>query len=249
MDEIRYHVLETKENKMAGHIADSSNINWCSPLWITDNSRIVMGGIDLDPCGNPASARRTWALHTKMLPRDNGIEDDWSEVEGRSITSVYVNSPFGRYFQSKTTRKITLPTEMRRAHAEVHALHGPEVAAKWKSDFMADNNSYSIADWVRKCSWVHAAHNIQAMQLGPANVGTTTWHDIIEETASAIFYPRGRLYFENVDFETGEVLQTGPAPMDCAMAYWGPNTKLFKKVFESVPAGEKNKLGHVHILR
>jgi hypothetical protein len=232
---------------MAGHIADSGNINWCSPLWITQGASTVMGGIDLDPCGNPGSKDRIGARHTFMLPDQNGIITDWEVVNGDHIKSVYVNSPFGRYYQNRVTGQITLPKDFKKEYLS-RKEEDAEAANVWRAWFEANNDTYSIGDWVRRCGDA-GAKGLSVMQLGPANVGTTTWQDVIEETANAIFYPRGRLYFENVDFETGAVLQTGPAPMDCAVAYWGPNAEGFKTVFEGIDPGTGKKLGSVHILR
>ncbi|CAB4127425.1 hypothetical protein UFOVP75_190 [uncultured Caudovirales phage] len=211
---------------MAGHIADSKSISWCSPLWVTDAAKAVFGGggIDLDPCANAGSIRRTGAYYNYTLPDNDGLVDSWEAVDGVAIQSIYVNPPFGSYYMNLLTKHIVMGKEYRQMVEEGHDMKAYK--------------KLGIEDWRKRCAEV-AAKGIEIIHLGPANVETIPFQDYIEGTAQAIAYPRGRLYYEEVDSD-GAILQTGPAPMASAIVYWGENPQTFKDAY--LP------FGSVHIL-
>jgi hypothetical protein len=240
------------EQYVAGHIADSSSIDWCSPLWITDGAHKVWehrGGIHVDPCGNPGSLKRVRAPITFMLPVRDGLKDAWhgnvidDGGDGTLAETVYVNSPFGAYYMHQVTKQILLPKELKAKCDElaVDPAKPTKEEKRVQRLLRAEYELQQISDWVGKCAVEATQHGMQVMQLGPANVETNGWQDFIETTANAILFPRGRIYFELVDFSTGEVLKTGPAPMACALSYWGDEPEKFRDVYK--------ERGSVHILR
>jgi hypothetical protein len=242
---------------MAGHIADAGSIHWCSPLWIPDGAHEVLGGIGIDPCGNIGSVQRIKAKVTLTLPEDNGLEDPWHvrKDADEPIESFYENPPFGTYYMHNTTREILLPKELK-AMCEAlmsvssrltNAWSDKEAKAKVK-ELRAQYTLHSIDDWRKKGAETWTKYGVPGIHLGPGNTDTVCWQEVIEETAAAILYIKGRVYFELVAFDgrLGEdglplVLATGPAPMACNLVYWGDNPDLFAKVFA--------EHGHTHILR
>lgn len=235
---------------MAGHIADSASIDWCSPLWITDGAKEVLGEIDVDPCGNKASEKRVKANLTLMLPEHDGLKTNWRDFrismpdndDSRQFRTFYCNSPFGTYYIHKETKQILLPKQLKNV-LEAMCVDADTPTAEEKrrmKELKAKYETQTIADWVEKCA-TEAQAGMEGIQLGPLNADTTAWQDFIEETAAAILYIRGRVYFEQIDLETLQLLKTGPAPMACALTYWGSTPDLFAKVFA--------EHGHTHILR
>jgi len=203
---------------MAGHIASSSNIDWCTPLWITDGIREVFDDreIHLDPCSNLSSIHRVKAVVNFRLPQNDGLKDSWTQTmaNGQLTRNAYVNPPFGAIYTHRVTKEVLLPKAFRE-------VKQPEIRAQYERS--------TIADWVRRCSIY--APVVEIAQLGPANCDTQAWHTYIEGTASAALYVEGRIAFELIDPETGAVVGTGPAPMPCALAYWGHNVDRFRKIF------------------
>jgi hypothetical protein len=55
------------------------------------------GNIDLDPCSNNDSIID--AIHKFQLPHNNGLLEEWN------YKNIYVNPPYGRDYDSKTTIK------------------------------------------------------------------------------------------------------------------------------------------------
>ncbi len=246
---------------MAGHIASSSAIDWCTPLWITDNAPEVFGKpIGLDPCANPGSIDRVKAQVNYTLPGNDGLVDTWQPLApcpdgctaNVAVDNSFVNSPFGTCYMNKVTREIVMPKELTE-HLKKFETKALRAAAR--RAFMLEHTKYCIADWVKRCAKEHDENNMQVMQLGPANVDTKAWQRFIigkvkgERVmgkngplgASAILYMEGRLRFELVDFVTKKVVGTGPAPMACALSYWGLNITAFERVYA--------KYGDVRILR
>lgn len=177
---------------MAGHIPDSLSVDWCTPDWIVEGVHDVFGGPpELDPCSNPNS--RVGALRDLQLARgEDGLIDPWG------APTVYVNPPFGyAWYRLVDGRRQYI------------------FAQEYKALSTADKKLWTrttITDWVKLCSMKAPFANI--IGLIPAYPGTSTWQDYVWPTAAAVFFPRGRLSFRH----TGK---SGPAPMDCALIYWG----------------------------
>lgn len=210
---------------MAGHIASSSSVDWCTPIAVLERVQKLCGGqIGLDPCSNSfAITRPIRARHAYLLPTNDGLTDSWKRVAGEDIESVFVNPPFGTYYMHVQTREIVLPKQMQEM---VKAL-GPSIKDKY--------TKHTIGDWVQKC---HNTGQVlpQVFQLGPANVDTGAWHSY-NEASAAICYFKGRLRFEAL--VDGQI-KTGPAPMPCQLSYWGAQAKDFKRLFQD--------MGSTHIL-
>lgn len=86
------------EVDFAGRRVVSKNKDWCTPLRIVNAVKAVFGGeVDLDPCSNVDSI--VGAKREIILPED-GLSADWRPYE-----RIYVNPPYGRDVERKTTIK------------------------------------------------------------------------------------------------------------------------------------------------
>lgn len=192
---------------MAGHIATSARIDWCSPEDpILSRVRRVFGGeIDLDPCpGGPDSVvRARWEYR---LPKENGLKLAWG---GR----VYWNPPFGRSY--------------------VHPGSGIVLGAKeWKALREADPAAAAeyvaqdIGEWVEKAYAERRKRGAESIGLIPAAVDTRPWRKhIARGGAAAVCFPEGRLKF---------IGAAASAPMACALPYYGPRPWVFHEVFSEI---------------
>lgn len=134
----------------------------------------------------------------------NGLTTPWT------AESVFVNPPFGRVYLHRVT----------------HQCIGQKDYARLLSPYKNDYIASSVKHWVKRCEWT-AVRGAEVFLLCPAAVGTTHWQNLIFKSAKAICFFKGRLSF---DRPSGDL---GPAPMDCALVYWGPNVTKFKDEFES----------------
>lgn len=201
---------------MPGYLGESTSVKWCSPQWIVDAAREVMGSIELDPCGNPDSLVN--ATTTFQLPETDGLLQDWNQY-----TTIYQNSPFGRYYMHKITKEILSVKQFR----------------PLPDNIKAEYDSYSIKDWIKKdrdtfysFHWQDNPGPKQIMALMPASVGTKMWQK------EGIWLDVDRLW-ANVCFLEGRVKFLGAtqgAPMDCAVVYWDNtgNGKKFTNVFKDL---------------
>lgn len=240
---------------MAGHIPDSLSVDWCTPQREVDGVHETFGGPpDLDPCSNPHSTVGAWTSF--MLPEKDGLVDSWSPYLKR-----YVNPPFGKGWWFPAAH-----TDLRCAMRAIGEVKNPCVCgAEGKREYvwpaeraqkkatMSDaqfkawikpQKLVSIADWIQLCSRTNVYKDTTTIGLIPAYPGVKVWHTDVWPTARAIFFPEGRLHFRLVDSVTGDVVNDGPAPMDCCMPYWGEGGMRlvrFQKYF--------SKFGHVQVLR
>lgn len=148
---------------MAGHIASSGAVTWQTPESTLKPVREFFDGeIALDPCaGAIPIAKTNW-----RLPEMDGLTQTWGEHK-----TVYVNSPFGRYWWD----------------AEGRCTPGAPPNAYY--------NKASIADWVYKCHYETKNSSLVVIQLLPAAVDTKHWQEIIFPHANAVCFIRGRLKF------------------------------------------------------
>ena len=80
----------------AGKKSVSDNKDWCTPLKIIQALNwFWKNGVELDPCSNKDSV--VYAKKEIILPED-GLEHDWS-----GYSTIYVNPPYGRDMERKTT--------------------------------------------------------------------------------------------------------------------------------------------------
>lgn len=199
---------------MAGHISDSSNLDWNTPDQILDPTRRVLLNIDLDPCSNPTS--KVGAATCYSLPEHDGLLDTWLVNKGG--TTVYVNPPYGRCHIHKVTKEILLPKELK---ARLEAIADKKARAEEKRQW----RSVAVIDWVRKAN-VESCNGAEIIMLIPAATDTKHWQGIIFPEATAVCYVRGRIKFD------GNI--KGPAPMACACVYWGPQGERFCHVFKNI---------------
>jgi phage N-6-adenine-methyltransferase len=71
-------------NKTAGARGSGSD-TWLTPDWIIDGVHLILGGMDLDPCGH--SSKNTRANDTIVWPERDGLREEWGPL-------VYCNPPF-----------------------------------------------------------------------------------------------------------------------------------------------------------
>jgi hypothetical protein len=90
----------------------------------------------------------------------------------------------------------------------------------------------TLADWVGTACAQWEFNGVETLMILPAATDTKHWHKYIFATAAAICFIRGRVRFLLPNGEPG-----GPAPMACALVYWGHDRERFRAAFE--------KKGHI----
>ena len=226
------------------------SIHWCSPLWMTDGARRVFqagghAGTDLDPCPNPGSIPRIGAKCNLLLSRGHdGLKTSWQNPEpGVTNGNAWVNPPFGRYYFNPTTQDFLSPKDVKQGVERLCRETPGMTKEEAKQVVLAGFEAHSIREWIDLCR-ANAAAGMDILQVGPASVGSGWWQEIIEKSASAILYIRGRVRYELVDFTTMQVVSVGnSAPMDCAISLWTKNP-LVLKGFQS----EFSSRGCIHLL-
>lgn len=228
---------------MAGHIADAGSLDWCTPDWILDLVRNVFGGqIDLDPCWNPNAHTNAKVSYT--LPKNDGLADPWN------YPTVFVNPPYGVAYINQQDRSYMSAKDFRallkgKSKSEQQALKG-----LWRRD--------TIADWINRCAEARL-HGSEVISLIPCYPDTRVWQETIHHSASVVCELRGRVSFrlvaptcsvcgatasykghggEHACEEHRSQLQQAkklpkntPAPMACALVYWGTRPERFVEVF------------------
>lgn len=229
---MRYHTSEHSllERAVAGHIESSASVDWNTPAWVIERLNKLWGRIGLDPCSNPGSIVN--ALFSFLLPFYDGLVDPWHEVEGERVKSVYVNPPFGAYYQHDTTDEIMAQKPWRAHIKAIRDEHGDKAADAEKKLW----TRHTIVEWIKRCEDTWQNHGVDVVQLGPASVDTKHWQKHIFKTATAALMIEGRMKFTlevTVATEDGEVtsIETGPAPMACALVYWGKDPDEFERLF------------------
>lgn len=206
---------------MAGHIATSDSADWCTPPEILEAVREVFSGeIELDPCSNGSS--QVGAKRVYTLPEHDGLIEPWD------AKTIFVNPPYGRTMLNTKTRECISAKKykelqernlsMQRDYPDL-ADAEPVAAEEWRKQ--------SIADWIRKCSESGSGLN-EVIALIPAAVDTKHWQDDVFERAQGVCFLRGRVHF----YENGK--RGGPAPMACAMVYYGWRPTVFLHIFQSL---------------
>lgn len=232
--------------------SDPESIHWCSPEWSTDGAaevfraRTGVAGIDLDPCPNPGSIPRVKARVNFLLSDGHdGLQDLWGQVvDGVLIKNAWVNSPFGRYYYNPVTQHFLSPKEVKERVAK-HVTTGVFNKKQARAAVLEGYESHSIEEWIQKCADSSRLCDMDIIQFGPAATGTGWWQDIIEETAAATLFLKGRPKFELVDFKTMKVVSVGnSAPMDCAISLWTDRREVLERFIQVF----HKKRGRVHVL-
>lgn len=101
----------------------SQNINdeWCTPSYIVEAARTVMGGIDVDPASND-SAQETVMANTYFTKENSSLEQPWN---GR----VWMNPPYSRVIKQFVEKLVTEVTEGRTT--EFCVITNNSTDAKW----------------------------------------------------------------------------------------------------------------------
>ena len=200
---------------MAGHIAESDSVEWCTPQWIIDGVKEAFGGvIDLDPCSNSSSI--VGALNSYSLPNKNGLAEPWNG------NNVFVNPPFGIVYNKVEYLGLT--------EYEITCITRKQYKLLEEEEQL-DYIKSSISDWIKKCidtSW--GSPNRSLVALIPAHVDTKIWQQYIFKTHTKVCFLKGRVNYLRTDGKTG------PAPMACALVLWTGNPDVkerFNEAFES----------------
>lgn len=218
---------------MAGHIADPTSNQWCTPKEDVPLIEAALGEVHLDPCSNPHSHVK--AAYNYILPNNDGLVDPW-DISPFTHTNVFCNPPFGKawrlkgldgkytYFDVKARKE--LPKDQKALLEPVH-----------------------IDTWINRALYHYMERRCSVILLIPAYPGTAIWQNVIHPFARAICYPKGRLAFDlppqkctlfecevqavwksestlmcnmHKNLLDGKVSKIkGPAPMDCAYVYFG----------------------------
>lgn len=110
---------------MAPAIPKAQSTHWCTPLWLVEAARSVMGKIHLDPCSNPFSrvdAECNYYLATEEMFKCSFPNRKFVAADGLlaswDFPTVWVNPPYGK----------GLHAWMILCH-ETHRLRGAQVMA------------------------------------------------------------------------------------------------------------------------
>lgn len=211
---------------MGGHIADAGRTDWNTPKLIVETVRDVFGGIiRLDPCSNEGSI--VHAASEYLLPYNDGLEDSWD------YPSIFVNPPYGRCYMHIKDRFILdnvivlddiksgkVPARVAGLYGQPTGNKGLQNKLKLDTQAVRKSGEYrtsTIRDWVLRAEEAYRSYGSEVVMLIPAAVDTKHWQESILETASALNLLRGRVHFDGV----------GPAPMACALVYWGAKANAF----------------------
>lgn len=198
---------------MAGHIATAGNVTWTTPPWVVDAVRTTFGGpIGVDPCWNKYACTEPLAAFD-LNDGVDGLEMPWYDP---NLPGVYCNPPFGKCRYHVPTGRVLTPAEFK--------IYSGSDRDEFKKS--------SIKDWIQKCSR-SATQGAEVIFLGPAAVDTAGWQEYIFPTAQALCLPRGRLKFGEPGALLSNTVEGGPAPMACAIVYWGPNQDRFHRAFKA----------------
>lgn len=129
---------------------------------------------------------------------------------------MYVNPPYGKMWSHCLNGKVTYVDIKERKNL----LESNE--SKWIKENL---KMVSIYDWIKKCWNTAQSPGNEVIALIPAYVDTYTWHDWIWGKATSICFFKGRIRFE---LPNGK---SGPAPMACALIYWGKENERFSEIF------------------
>lgn len=101
------------------------------------------------------------------------------------------------------------------------------LSKSWANESVFVNPPYSnIGEWVRKAYIESTENNALVVLLIPARTDTKYWHQYIMESATTIYFVKGRLKFEN-----GSLQKPNSAPFPSAVVVfggmrWGPGVKI-----------------------
>lgn len=207
---------------MGGHIQDSGRTDWNTPKHIIETCREFFNtvgflGIALDPCSNDTSLVN--AITSYKLPLNDGLIDSWD------FPTIFVNPPYGRSLVHPVTKRILspsivdmdefldLPVDIGRLYDWYKNKYRLNTAAAKK----AGNSSTTISNWVKRANEANINHDSEVIMIIPAAVDTRHWQKIIFPNAAAINFLKGRVHFDGL----------GPAPMACALVYFGSYAETF----------------------
>lgn len=225
---------------MPGHIEIGASVHWGTPQNVlTPLYDFFEGPPDLDPCANNIHSI-VGAKHNFTLPLVDGLKAPW-DVAGKG-TKVYDNPPFGRCHLRDDLQVVFSAQEWTAGRKKwkslVDTCQAAGVTAKdlggalndvgellVSDTYAARFHSATIADWSLKNRMERNERGVECVQLLPAAVDTFQWQadDGIIECADAVCLVKGRLKF------LGSV--KGPAPMACAVVYWGDRVDRFESCF------------------
>lgn len=146
------------------------------------------------------------AITDPVLACSGGIADDGLETPW--MESTFFNPPFG----------------VTRRHIERATFCSRE---EWKALDRKARAEYRVTtplEWCLRAKEQHDRWGADVIGLIPAAVDTEVWQRSVFGVADAVCFWRGRMTFLGA---------TAPAPMACALVYWGAKPWRFHQHFEA----------------
>jgi len=136
-----------------------------------------------------------------------------------SSKSDEYGTPHEFYHMLDEMFKFTLDpcsTELNRRCVKYYTKEDDGLSKSWKDEVVFVNPPYgNISSWVKKSYKESVENNALVVMLIPARTDTKYWHDYIMRAASAIYFVKGRLKFDN-----GSV-GSNPAPFPSVVVVFG----------------------------
>jgi site-specific DNA-methyltransferase (adenine-specific) len=104
-----------------------------------------------------------------------------------------------------------------------YTMEDDGLSKSWENERVFVNPPYgNIGEWIKKAYKESTQHNAIVVMLIPARTDTKYWHDYIMQSASKIYFIKGRLKFKNkviADY-TGKS-DLSPAPFPSVVVVFG----------------------------
>lgn len=246
---------------MAGHIADAGSLDWCTPDWILDLVRkaLKVARIDLDPCWNPNA--HTDAATCYTLPANDGLVDSWNFPTifvNPPYGVAYVHKETRAYMSQKDFRAMmkALPTKAERLAegkkwnrstiaswvercARAHREHGSEAIALipcypdtkvWQKTIR--NTATAVCELEGRVSFRLVPPGCQHLVGDAHECGKQATHVTDSKTKLCPEHVEALGETARRMFKVKKLPVNTPAPMGCALIYWGKDARHFAEVFK-----------------
>jgi phage N-6-adenine-methyltransferase len=101
------------------------------------------------------------------------------------------------------------------------------LSQSWAGESVFVNPPYSnIADWVKKAHYESTENGATVALLIPSRTDTKYWHDYIMESASTIYFIKGRVKFESANKENKNSAPFPSAVIVFGEYSWSPGIRL-----------------------
>jgi hypothetical protein len=192
-----------------------------TPPEIIDPIKEFWGGvIHLDPCSNKYS--KVDSLMYLELPV-NSLEREWAIASGER-TKIFVNPPYAPYWISDSG--VVKTSKQYKAMCE---RNDPALKTE-------DWTYYSLKDWLKKGVEERGLGGDLIYLIPSRGTGSVAWQKIVLPNFDAICFLKKRIpFWENGSPCRGPNGKINPSTFDCALVYFGFESRRFQRFF--------NKLG------